>query len=110
VPLVVAAIAGAAVFVVKRQSAKKAVEPAMFPAASASAASSADPDDETQVVDVDSLPDNPSGAHPRTRVQRTSGHSARPGIVREYPGSKSQCTPPYVIDDQGVKHYKVECL
>jgi len=40
--------------------------------------------------------------------------TARPPIVRDFPttkpGTKPGCNPPYTVDANGVKPYKVECL
>ncbi|HSQ66825.1 MAG TPA: serine/threonine-protein kinase [Polyangiaceae bacterium] len=112
-PLFAVVLAGAGVVAWRHHRSGVTAAPAPDPVASASAAASADPDDGTQTVEVEV--DNPqssngAGAGAHTTVRRRVRVPPRSGIVREFPAAKSQCNPPYVIDAQGVKHYKVECL
>ena len=111
-PLLAVVIAGG-VLAWRHRASNVMAASAPAPTVSASAVSSADPEDGTQTLEVevaDPQSSNASSAGAHTMVRRRVRVPPRSGIVREFPGSKSQCNPPYVIDGQGVKHYKVECL
>ena len=111
-PLLAVVIAGGGLVAWRHRGSNATAAAAPNPVVSASAAASTDPEgaqaNDVEVDDPQSSSGSSAGSH--TSVRRRVRVPPRSGIVREFPGTKSQCNPPYVIDAQGVKHYKVECL
>jgi serine/threonine-protein kinase len=83
-----------------------ATSDATVPAASTVSASSAAPPVASSAVP----PTGPSAAAPKTVSSVHGRPPEHPVVTRRPPAPKNECDPPYTIDQEGHRHYKVECL
>lgn len=108
----VLSLGAAAIVGVQRGPAKPVVQPTALAATAAPAAPTAEP----SALGTEPLPETPDPSLAGPSVSAKTPAATHPHSATRAPASKSRaakavaCDPPFTIDEQGHKHYKVDCL
>ncbi len=107
--VIVSASLVAIVLVGARFSAHKEKEPASLASTAPSTSANVEAPTPSVAVSTSTSPTSSEAREPTVEIAETSSASAPPPSA-SMPSHAARCSPPYTIDSQGFKRYKLDCL